>query len=429
MKILYLPAYFFPEQAASSYINNNRNQAFADAGFDTIVYVPTPCRGVDQDVRKKYCSKQYRKELMYNGKMTVHRFPLYAEGKNPILRALRYTLCWIKQFNRGLFAKDIDCIYLASTPPIQGVLGGMLKKLKKVPFVYNLQDIFPDSLVGTGLAKKDGLLWKIGRRIENFTYRNADKIIVISQDFKRNIMAKGVPEEKIEVVYNWVDENAITPVKDEENELFEEFGISMDKFRVVYAGNLGNAQNIEIIVNAARRLKDNKEIEFIIFGKGGLEDEIKATKAKEQLDNLKILPLQPYERVAKVYGLGHVCIVACKPGLGGAAMPSKTWSIMSSGRAVLANFDEGELKEIVKGGPSTLRGASGTAGSGTAKPCGVFTKAGDLEGFVAAIEELSQHPERCAEMGRNGRQFILENLTREVGTRKYVEVIKGVVDR
>ena len=212
MKILYLPAYFFPEQAASSYINNNRNQAFADAGFDTIVYVPTPCRGVDQDVRKKYCSKQYRKELMYNGKMTVHRFPLYAEGKNPILRALRYTLCWIKQFNRGLFAKDIDCIYLASTPPIQGVLGGMLKKLKKVPFVYNLQDIFPDSLVGTGLAKKDGLLWKIGRRIENFTYRNADKIIVISQDFKRNIMAKGVPEEKIEVVYNWVDENAITPV-------------------------------------------------------------------------------------------------------------------------------------------------------------------------------------------------------------------------
>ena len=119
-----------------------------------------------------------------------------------------------------------------------------------------------------------------------------------------------------------------------------------------------------------------------------------------------------------MYGLGHVCIVACKPGLGGAAMPSKTWSIMSSGRAVLANFDEGELKEIVEGGPSTS--------SGTANPCGVFTKAGDLEGFVAAIEELSQQPERCAEMGRNGRQFILENLTREVGTRRYVEVIKSV---
>lgn len=410
MKILYLPAYFFPEQAASSYINNNRNQAFADSSFDTIVYVPTPCRGVNQDVRKKYCSKQYRKELMYNGKMTVHRFPLYAEGKNPIFRALRYTFCWIKQFNRGLFAKDIDCIYLASTPPIQGVLGAMLKKLKRVPFVYNLQDIFPDSLVGTGMTHKGSLLWKIGRRIENYTYKNADKIIVISQDFKKNIMAKGVPEEKIEVVYNWVDQNAITPVKDENNELFEEFGISRDKFRVVYAGNLGNAQNIGIIVEAAKRLKDNNSIELVVFGTGGLEDEIKATKAKEQLDNLKILPLQPCERVSKVYGLGNVCIVACKAGLGGAAMPSKTWSIMSAGRAVLANFDEGELKEILEN-----------------HDCGVFTKADDLDGFVAAIEELSQHPDQCAEMGMNGRQFILDNLTREVGTQKYVNVIKSVV--
>ena len=419
MKILFLPAYYFPETAASSYLGDNIREALCKEKISIELYAPTPTRGISAEERNKY--KKLKRESLFDGYLNIHRFSLYAEGKTPVLRALRYTLCWIKQFNRGLFAKDIDCIYLASTPPIQGVLGGMLSKLKRVPFVYNLQDIFPDSLVGTGMTRKGSLLWKIGRRIENFTYRNADKIIVISQDFKRNIMAKGVPEEKIEVVYNWVDENAITPVKDEENELFEEFGISRDKFRVVYAGNLGNAQNIEIIVNAARRLKENIQIEFIIFGKGGLEDEIKDTKTQEQLDNLKILPLQPYERVAKVYGLGHVCIVACKPGLGGAAMPSKTWSIMSSGRAVLANFDEGELKEIVEGGPST--------GSGTAKPCDVFTKAGDLEGFVAAIEELSKHPERCAEMGRNGRQFILENLTREVGTRKYVEVIKGVVNK
>lgn len=347
MKVLFLPAYFYPETAASSYLGDNIRNALCQENIGIELYVPTPSRGISIEERNKY--KKLKHEELSNGYLNVHRFSMFAEGKNPIVRALRYSLCWIKQFNRGLFAKEIDCIYLASTPPIQGVLGGMLKKLKHVPFVYNLQDIFPDSLVGTGLAKKDGLLWKIGRVIENFTYRNADKIVVISQDFKRNIMAKGVPEEKIEVVYNWVDENAIVPVKDEDNELFEEFGISREKFRVVYAGNLGNAQNIEIIVEAAKRLKDKGNIEFVIFGTGGLEDEIKATKEKEQLDNLKILPLQPYERVAKVYGLGHVCIVACKPGLGGAAMPSKTWSIMSSGRAVLANFDEGELKEILEG--------------------------------------------------------------------------------
>ena len=408
MKLLLLPSYFFPEQAASYYLYDNLYEQYSRQGIEMLVYTPMPCRGIDKSVRCEYREK--RIERMYDGNMCVHRFSMYKEGKNPILRALRYFLISAVQFWKGIRAKNINVVFVASTPPTQGALAALVKKFIKVPLVYNLQDIFPDSLAGTGMAKKGGLLWKIGRVIENFTYRNADKIIVISQDFKRNIMTKGVPEEKIEVIYSWVDENAIVPVKEEDNELFEEFGIGRDKFRVVYAGNLGNAQNIEIIVDAARKLKDNPKIEFVIFGKGGLGDEIKATKEKDQLDNLKILPLQPYERVAKVYGLGNICIVACKAGLGGAAMPSKTWSIMSAGRAVLANFDEGELKEILEN-----------------NECGVFTKADDLDGFIKAIEDLSQHPERCAEMGAKGREFILKNLTKEVGTQKYVDVIKSVV--
>lgn len=97
-----------------------------------------------------------------------------------------------------------------------------IKKCRKIPFVYNLQDIFPDSLVGTGMTKKGSFLWRIGRIIENFTYRNADKIIVISEDFKRNIMAKGVPEEKIEVIYNWIDENEVVPIAKDVNPLYHE---------------------------------------------------------------------------------------------------------------------------------------------------------------------------------------------------------------
>lgn len=412
MKILYLTAYSYPEQVSSTHFGSNRTQAFVEQGWDMVTYTPTPCRGIDAETRKKY--KKIKREERLDGHLVVHRFSMFAEGKNPVLRALRYFLCTIKHFNRGVFAKDArecDVMFIASTPPIQGAMAAMIKKFRKdLKFVYNLQDIFPDSLVSAGMAKKGGILWKIGRMIENFTYRNADKIVVISQDFKRNIMEKGVPEEKIEVIYNWVDEKTVAPVKDEDNELFEEFGVSRSKFRVLYAGNLGNLQNIGIIIDAARTLKDNNKIEFVIFGKGGLEDEIKTIKTKENLDNLKILPLQPIERVSKVYGLGNVCIVACKAGLGGAAMPSKTWTIMSSGRAVLANFDEGELKEIVE-----------------KNNCGVFTKADDLEGFVNAIENLSHHPEQCIEMGINARKFILENLTREVGTKKYVSVMKTAV--
>ena len=409
MRVFDIPSYFYPESMSSSHLDDDLHRAMADAGIYVELFAATPSRNVSDEVRKEYCHK--KKETLYDGKMTVHRYALYREGRNPILRALRYLFQCCQQFRLAIFSKAgraCDVMFVASTPPIKGAMAALVKKVRKIPLVYNLQDIFPDSLVGAGLAKQGGLLWKIGRLIENFTYRNADKIIVISEDFKRNIMAKGVPEEKIEVIYNWVDENAVHPVKDEENGLFEEFGIARDKFRVVYAGNLGNAQNINLIVNAAAILRRKDDIEFIIFGTGGLESEIRERIDKEHLTNVRLLPLQPYGRVSEVYSLGHVDIVACKAGLGGSAMPSKTWSIMSTGRPVLANFDEGELKEIME-----------------KNDCGVFTMADDLSGFVKAIENLAAHRERCAEMGRNGRKFILENLTKEVGTRKYVEVIKS----
>ena len=95
MRILYLPAYFKPEHAASSYLNENRNQAFAEAGINMTVYVPTPCRGVSAEVRAEYCKKEHRYEQMYNGKLDLFRFSLFPEGKNSVIRALRYALCWL----------------------------------------------------------------------------------------------------------------------------------------------------------------------------------------------------------------------------------------------------------------------------------------------------------------------------------------------
>ena len=406
MKILLLPAYCYPEHAASDHLSKNRNDAFAAAGFNSIAYVPTPTRGVSDDIRYEYEKKKV--EHMCDGHLEIHRFAMFREGKNPIGRALRYSLCWIKQFNRGLLAKDIDVIFLVSTPPIQGMLGGILSRLKKVPFIYNLQDIFPDSLIGTGLTKKGGLLWKIGRVIEDLTYRHADKIIVISEDFKKNIMAKGVPEDKIEVIYNWVDEQAVFPVADNENELLHELGISKDRFTVVYAGNLGLAQNIDIIIDAAAKLPD---IQFVIFGSGGKEDALRNEIHQLNLTNVRMFPLQSKERISEVYSIGDVCVVSCNPGLGGSAMPSKTWNIMSCGRPVIANFDEGDLKNIIE-----------TNG------CGIFTPAGNVTGFINAIKDLSTNSEKCRIMGQNSRNYILANLTKSIGTTKYVNVVKSVVD-
>lgn len=408
MRILFLPAYFSPEQVSSSHLSCSRNEAFANAGFDMVVYTPMPTRGISKEIRKEY--RKRKNETLYDGRMTVHRFRLMQERRNPLLRAIRYLCSCTKQLCYAVFAHDArqcDILFISSTPPIQGALAALIKKLRGIPFVYNLQDIFPDSLVAVGLARKGGVLWKIGRMIENFTYRNADKIIVISEEFKRNIMSKGVPESKIEIVYNWVDTRRISPVDKGDNPLYEEFGIDRDRFTVVYAGNLGNAQNIGVILSAAAVLRD---VQFAIFGTGGQESEIRSRIETENLANVRLLPLQPYERVSYVYGLGDACIVSCKAGLGGSAMPSKTWSIMACGRPVIANFDEGELKEIIE-----------------KCDCGIFTHANDAVELAEAICTLRDNPSKCAEMGRNARLFIMNNLTMEVGTRRYVEIVKSAI--
>lgn len=399
MRILYLSHYYLSERASSSYLAENRLEAFANAGFDVDLYVPC-----DNGLNKRNSKAEY----LYDGKVCIHRFSTITEKENHFLRALRYFVCCIKQFYLSLKADDFQLIFAPSTPPIQGAMVSCLKKIRKRPFVYNLQDIFPDSLVGVGIAKKEGLLWKIGRVIEDFTYRNADKIIVISEDFKRNIMAKGVPEEKIEVIYNWVDEKAVIPIEDKENPLFDELGISKDMFKVVYAGNLGNAQNLKIVIQAAELLEKRKDIEFFIFGKGGSEDDLRAEIASKGLSNVRLFPLQPYERVSYVYSLGNACLVSCKAGLGGSALPSKTWSILSAGRPVIASFDEGELKDTIE-----------------TNDIGVFTKADDVDDFVKGILFLSENQHRCIEMGKKGREYILTHLTKEVGTQKYVDIIKS----
>lgn len=424
MKVLQLAGYFFPEKAASIYLEENRLAAFSKAGIKTIVYAARPQRGLSEEEYQEFKHKYM--EMMYDNGVEVHRFAMYREGKNPVLRALRYFLISIIQWWKGVWTKEIDLIYVASTPPTQGALAALVKRVKRIPFVYNLQDIFPDSLAGTDLAKRGGILWRIGRMIENFTYRNADKIIVISEDFKKNIMAKGVPENKIVVIYNWVDEDAVIDIPRSENKLFDKYNLDRGKFYITYSGNIGLTQNMDMLLDVMGELKtEAPDIQLVLVGEGAYKDQVVKKIAGQDgndekgddndgslrgtiLPNVILLPFQPYEDISHVFSLGDAGLVISKPGVGANSVPSKTWSIMSASRPVLANFDENELKDVIAD-----------------HHCGIFTKAGDKEAFKASILELYHHPELCKEYGRNGRQFVMDNLTKEVGTKKYVDVIKS----
>lgn len=405
MHLLYFVQYFPPEKASGLPLVLDLLGAFAKHGWDVDVYIPTPTRGVTDEVRKEYAKK--RKEVHCNGKLTIHRMHLYREGTRMLQRTIRYSIFSFQCLVRGLFL-PADAIFTGGGPPTQGIIGGLIHKWTKKKFIFNPQDLFPDSLVIAGQATEESKVVKLGRKMERFAYKNADVIITITEDMAENIRSKTEDKSKVHIVRNWIDTEKTVPVERSANTLFDELGLSRDKFYVTYAGNIGMMQGIETIVDAAEKLKNESEIQFIIFGNGSEEENIKNRIAEKQLANIKMYPLQPLERVSEVYSLGNVSIISCKAGTGGSGMPSKTWTIMATGTAIIASFDlGGEMETIIE----------------TAK-CGCCVEAGDSKQLADTILKLYRDPETLKLFGKNARRYAEKNVSKDSAVNKYIDIIE-----
>lgn len=414
MKVLKLAPYYAPERISSSHLTADMEEAYEAAGILTEVYAPTPTRGVTAEVHKAYRAIRY--EEARHGTVSIYRFRMFREGRNPIGRALRYLLVNLAHYHHGVRAKEVDAIVAGSTPPTQGVLCALVaKKLSRkyrrpVPFLFSLQDMFPESLASAGLCRESSLLYKLGNTISDYTYRHAAHIRVISDSMKETLIKKGVPADKITVIYNWIDTEATRPIPREDNPLFDELGLDREAFTVTYAGNLGNSQNTDILLACAEALKDHADIRFVIFG-GGSEREAFAQRiADSGLTNLSLFPLQPPERVAQVYSLGDASFVTCKKGVGGSAFPSKTVSILACGTPVIASFDkDSDLCRIL-----------------TEQKAGLCADAEDVQGAVEAILTLYRDRDLCRRLGENARRLACDRFSKETGTAAQLALLKSL---
>ena len=405
MRVLFINAYFMPETIAFSHLEKDLIEGLISAGHEIEVICPTPTRGVTDEVYERY--KTVKTEELYDGKVRVRRFFAPREGKNPLIRAFRYFWCNLREYQIGKKYKNIDTIFAVSTPPTQGLLAGKLRKKLNCPFIYSLQDIFPDSLATTGLAKEGSLIWKIGSWIERTTYGYAKRIIVISESCKRNLLNKGVSEDKLSLISNWVDIDQIKPVSRENNKLIDELGIDSNKFLVVYAGNFGAAQGADIILKAAEELIDKPEIQFIIFG-GGAEYGVAANcVAEHKLTNVMINPLLPQDRVSEVYSLGDVALITCKPGVGNSGMPSKTWSIMACNTPIIAAFDmTSDLADAIQ-----------------MSNAGECVEPGKADALADAIESAYDAWRSGVQVQVDLRPYVEEHASKDVCVGKYVDLI------
>lgn len=344
----------------------------------------------------------------------VHRFAMFPEPKNVLLRAFRYSLVQWGQYVRAIREDGVSAISSGSTPPTAGILCAKVKKRlskrygHKVPFIFILQDVFPDSLVSTGLCRENSLLYKIGNMVADYTYRNADKIIVISEDFRQMLLGKGIPEEKIKLIYNWVDETAVVSVPRNENPLFDKYNLDRSKFYVAYSGNIGLTQNMDMLLTIAEELTSRQDIGFILVGDGAYREQVERIVAGKQLSNVKTIPFQPYEDISYVFSLGDVGLLISKRGVASNSVPSKTWSYMSAERPILASFDSNsELCRIIE-----------------EHDCGVCVEADDKEGLKEAILRLFSADR--SRYGENGRRFVVEHISKTAATQQYVDLMNNL---
>lgn len=408
MHLLYFVQYFPPEKASGLSLVIDMLEGFAQHGWMVDVYIPTPTRGVSDEVRKEYGKK--RKEQRFGGKLTIHRMHLYREGTGMLQRTIRYCIFSLQCLLRGLFV-PADAIFTGGGPPTQGVIAGLIHKWTNKKVIYNPQDLFPDSLIISGAASESSKIVRVGRVMERFSYDNADVIITITEDMADNIRSKTKNPDKVHVIRNWVDADKIHPIAREENELFDELSLPRSKFFVTYAGNIGKMQGIETIIYAAEQLKEIPDIQFVLFGNGSEEESIRRLIEEKKLTNVRLFPLQPAERVSEVYSLGDVSIVSCKPGTGLAGMPSKTWTIMACGEAIIGSFDlNSEFTRTIK-----------------AAQCGLCAEAGDATALADSILQMYHTPKRREIFGNRARLYAETQISRKKSVSKYIAYIDAAV--
>ena len=282
---------------------------------------------------------------------------------------------------------------LAMSPPITlGLAGWVAARRWRAPLVLNLQDIFPDAAIDTG-AIRGRRLKAAARRLGRFIYDRADAITVLSEDMQANVANKLGAERPgaVRVIPNFADTARISP-RSRSTAYRTEHGLA-DRTVVMYAGNIGLSQPLELVVAAARSCRHRNDAVFVVNGEGSARRALEASAA--DLPNVVFVDYQPAERLDEVLASADIHVVVLREGLARSSVPSKIYSILAAGRPVVASVDPGtELPRLID-----------EAG------CGVAVAPGDQEAFSAAVGALLDDPRQCEAMGRRGRAYVEECMT------------------
>jgi putative colanic acid biosynthesis glycosyltransferase WcaI len=403
VRLLFICPHYAPDTAPTGEVITNIGNELIERGHELQVVTSLPWYR-QHSIEPGWGGRLVRREKTEWGQVArVHPFP--TDKGNIPARALAFGGFTVLATLTAMFGRRQgrpDAVLAMSPPLTLGGAGWLAARRWRVPYVFNIQDVFPDVAVEVGAITNPTVI-RAASWLERWSYRRADAVTVLSDDLGDNLRSKLAgkarrwrprlrravdPQDRVRVIPNFVDTEWIQPrAAGEANAYRREHGLEGRRV-VMYAGNVGFSQSLELMLAAARALVDRPEVVFVINGGGSALDGLQAQAA--DLPNVRFVGYQPKERLPEVLAAADIHVVPLKRGLAASSVPSKTYSIMAAGRPIVAAVDEGtEVARVVE-----------TAGAGLAVP------PEDPDSFVAAVTKLVDAPDLAVQMGRSARGFV-----------------------
>lgn len=405
--IVVLCPHFAPDTAPTGEVMTRIVEEFVARGEKVHVVTALPWYR-DHAIEHGWSGRLVRREKTQWGSIIrVHPFPGKSK-RNLLRRALGFAafsvVAGVCTLLAGGIRRSPRAIIAMSPPLTLGLTGWLASRLRRCPLIFNIQDVFPDAAVETGAITNTRII-AIARWLERVSYERSDVVVVLSNDLKDNVAAKvrDRHKHKVVVIPNFVDAERITP-HDRLTPFRRELGIG-DETVVMYAGNVGYSQSLEMLIEAARKMPN---VTFVINGDGSAREELE--HKSQGVSNLKFSGYQPRERVPEVLATADIHVVPLRAGLGAVSVPSKTYSILAAARPIVAAIDAGtEVTRIV-------------ASSGA----GVCVPPDSPQEFAEAIAQLVADRDKARLCGEQGRKWVETHVSPSAVAHSYIDVIASL---
>jgi colanic acid biosynthesis glycosyl transferase WcaI len=357
-----------------------------------------------------YKVKLYQKEII--NEISIIRVPLFPDhsksGPKRILNYLSFALA--AGIIGTILIKKPDILYVYHPPPTVSIPAIIIKLVYKAPIVYDMQDLWPESLIHADSVSKNKLIIKIATLYLNRMYNWVDKIVVLSNGFKEVLFMRGVSLDKIEVIYNWAYDTM--PIADSNIHPSHDYIFKSNCFNIVFAGNIGEGQGLESILEAAEICSQrNLSVRFIFIGDGIKKNDIVYLATTKKIQNVFFIPRQPLNEIDNYLLRADALIVHLKKlEYFKYTIPSKIQSYLKIGKPLILGV-EGDAARVVN-----------------EANCGIVFEPGNPMSLYKSIEYiLNLDKEKLFALGENGRNYYNENFHIKIGTAKFIKIFKALL--